>query len=226
MMSVDTPVREAVWAALDFESTGAAPGCTDEPVQVGIAVLRGSTAEPGCFFRSYLRCSSSANAAASAVHGIGVRKTEGAPPLSLLWPEFKLRLHGSVVVAHGAGTEKRFLRAFPMHGFGPWVDTLSVSRAVLPDLPDHALGCVVGALGLEGEVKRLCPQFDWHDALFDAVACLVIVRHLIGVLELGDMSVGQLANLDASGYRRRRVMVRHAKAAGLHGPESSGRSEG
>lgn len=223
MMSLDMPVREAVWAALDFESTGATSGRTDEPVQVGMAFWPGGSAEPGCFFRSYLRCSSPTASTALAVHGIGQRETEGAPPLSSLWPEFKSRLHGSVVLAHGAGTEKRFLRAFPLHGFGPWVDTLSVSRAVLPDLPDHALGCVVGALGLEGEVKRLCPGFGWHDALFDAVACLVLLRYLVGALDFGDMSLGQLANLDASGYRRRRTMVRHARAAGLRGPEHGAR---
>ncbi len=214
MTSPDTPVRAAVWAALDFESAGAAPGRSDEPVQVGMAVWPGASAEPGSFFRSYVHSPLRITPAAREVHGIGESEVRSAPPLTALWPEFKARLAGAAVVAHGAGTEKRFLRAFPLHGFGPWVDTLVISRAVLPHLPDHALGCVVSALGLEGAVKALCPDLDWHDALFDAVACLVLLRHLVAELDLWDASVGQLRNLDASKYHRHRALARFARGAG------------
>ena len=214
MTGLDTPVRDAVWAALDFESTGAAPGCTDEPVQVGMAVWRPAAGPPAQFFRSYLRCASAVTRSANAVHGIGARDTEGAPAMAALWPEFKSRLCGAAVVAHGAGTEKRFLRAFPLHGFGPWVDTLAISRAVLPDLADHSLGAVVAALGLEPEVAELCPGVGWHDALFDAVACLVLLRHIAGRLDFGAATVGQVRDLDAAAYRRRRAVLRTARGAG------------
>ncbi len=214
MTILDTPVREAVWAALDFESSGAAPGRSDEPVQVGMAVWHAAGGEFGRFFRSYVRSSSTITREARAVHGIGSRETEDAPAMSALWPEFKSRLAGAAVVAHGAGTEKRFLRAFPLHGFGPWVDTLAISRAVLPELPDHSLGAVVAALGLEAEVAKACPQFAWHDALFDAVACLVLLRHLVERLDLGAASVGQIRNLDAAAYHRRRAVLRTARGAG------------
>ena len=214
MTGLVTPVREAVWAALDFESTGAAPGCTDEPVQVGMAVWRPVDGPPANFFRSYVRCSSAVTRSAGAVHGIGARDTEGAPAMAALWPEFKKRLSRAVVVAHGAGTEKRFLRAFPLHGFGPWVDTLAISRAVLPDLAEHSLGGVVGALGLEAEVAELCPGLGWHDALFDAVACLVLLGHIVGRLDFGAATVGQVRNLDAAAYHRRRVVLRTARGAG------------
>ena len=133
MNLLDTPVGEVAWAALDFESAGAAPGRNDEPVQVGMAVWRGS--EMADFFRSYVHSAARITAPARAVHGIGQADVRDAPPMAALLPEFKARLGGAVVVAHGAGTEKRFLRAFPLHGFGPWLDTLAVSRAVLPDLP-------------------------------------------------------------------------------------------
>ena len=146
MSLLDTPVREAAWAALDFESAGAAPGRSDEPVQVGIAVWRGG--EMTDFFRSYVQSPVRITRSAHAVHGIGDDHIRDAPPMTALWPEFKSRLAGAVVVAHGAGTEKRFLRAFPLHGFGPWLDTLVLSRAVLPDLPTHALGDVASALGV------------------------------------------------------------------------------
>jgi DNA polymerase III subunit epsilon len=218
----DTPAGEAVWAALDFESTGAAPGKTDEPVQVGIAVWPGAAGAPVDLFRSYVRSATRITRSAREVHGIADGDIAAAPSMSALWPEFKLRLTGAVLVAHGAGTEKRFMRVFPLHGFGPWLDTLALSRAILPDLPDHALGCVVAALGLEDEVKAICPGLGWHDALFDAVACLVILRHVVGELDLSRTSVGQLMALDRGAYDRRRALVRTARAAGWDSPAEPG----
>lgn len=214
MSLVDTPVNVAAWTALDFESTGAAPGKTDEPVQVGMVCWPGEEQSPRDFFRSMVRPSRAVSRAARAVHGIGDEDLQDAPVMSSLWPEFKARLQGAVVVAHGAGTEKRFLRAFPLHGFGPWLDTLNIARAVLPDLPDHALGSVINALDLEGDVRSHCPELSWHDALFDAVACLVFLRRVIADLGLGTMHVGQLLNFDAAAYRARRNLLRVARSAG------------
>ena len=212
MSLLDTPVRDAAWAALDFESAGAAPGRTDEPVQVGMAVWRGG--ELHDFFRSYIHAPVRVTAAARAVHGIGDGELADAPAMTALWTEFKARLSGAVVVAHGAGTEKRFLRAFPLHGFGPWIDTLQLARVVFPDLSDHALGTVVSACGLEPEVRELCPGLDWHDALFDAVASLVFLRHVVKVLDLGGARVGQLRDADAASYHRHRGWQRVARGAG------------
>ena len=212
MSLVDTPVREAAWAALDFESAGAAPGRSDEPVQVGLAVWRGG--EITDFFRSYVHSPVRITQAARAVHGIGDDDVRDAPPMASLWPEFKARLGGAVVVAHGAGTEKRFLRAFPLHGFGPWLDTLALARSMMPDLAGHPLGGVVAALGGEEEVRALCPALDWHDALFDAVACLVILRRLVDRCGWSSAPVGQLLAPDASAYRRRRALQRTARSAG------------
>lgn len=212
MNLLDAPVRDAVWAALDFESAGAAPGRSDEPVQAGIAVWRGG--EIGDFFRSYIRPQARITPPARAVHGISDEQVAAAPPMALLWPEFKSRLGGAVVVAHGAGTEKRFLRAFPLHGFGPWLDTLAMARAALPALSEHSLGAVADALGVEGEVRLLCAGLDWHDALFDAAACLVILRCLVERCGLSGATVGELLAADLSVYHGRRAILRTARSAG------------
>lgn len=212
MNLLDTPVGEAAWAAIDFESAGAAPGRSDEPVQVGMAVWRGAAL--GECFRSFIQSSVAITRSARAVHGIADRDVTTAPPMASLWPEFKARLSGAVVVAHGAGTEKRFLRAFPMHGFGPWLDTLAVARAALPELGDHSLGAVTRALGAEEEVRNLCPQHDWHDALFDAVACLVVLRRVIERCSLQAATVGELVSADSTAYRRRRALLQTARSAG------------
>jgi DNA polymerase-3 subunit epsilon len=217
MSLLDTPVKDAAWTALDFESTGALTGQTDEPVQVGMARWRERDGAPTDFFRSMIRPAREVSRSARTIHGLGDEELRDAPAMVLLWPEFKIRLQGSVVVAHGAGTEKRFLRAFPLHGFGPWLDTLNLARAVAPDLPDHSLGSVINAFGLEEEVREHCPSFSWHDALFDAVACLVFLRRVIGDLGLSELRVGQLVSFDASAYHASRNMSRWARSDGLFG---------
>ena len=217
MNLLDAPVREVAWAAIDFEGTGADPGQSDEAVQVGIALLAAGRAEPENFFRSFVRAESRVTRAASAVHRITDRDIENAPPLPLLWPEIKSRLSGAVVIAHGAGTEKRFLRAFPMHGFGPWIDTLALARAVLPALDDHALSSVAGELGVVDDIRSACPGLDWHDALFDAVASLFVAQRIITLFGLQDFAVAQINALDATACAKHRAMKSLARDAGLDG---------
>lgn len=212
---LDMPVGGVAWAAVDFEGTGTAPGQSDEPVQIGLAMSGVGEVVPGNFFRSYVRPVGRLTRAASAVHRIRREDVENAPSLMSLWPEIKARLSGSVVVAHGAGTEKRFLRAFPMHGFGPWVDTLVLARAFLPGLPEHSLSAVARACEIEDALRGLCPGLDWHDALFDAVASLLLLREFIGHFNLSGHAVGGLVSPDAASYYRHRSLSHAAREAGF-----------
>jgi len=187
-------IRDTDFVAIDFESAGASRGATDEPVQIAWAGMRGLEVRPASFFASYLHSEAPITWSAQKVHGITRAHLLGAPTLGSLWPRVRGALAGRVVVAHGAGTEKRFLRAFPLHGFGPWLDTVSLSRRFLPQLPDHALGTICEALGLTAEVTALVPEGRWHHALYDAVASLLIVRRFIADLGHEDGEIGELLN--------------------------------
>ena len=177
-------IAETRFAAIDFESAGSAPGRTDEPVQIAIAHLLGT--EISGALSSYVQAEGSVTWAARKVHGITDSMIKDAPRFMDLWPRIKADMEGCWIVAHGAATEKRFLRVFPFHAFGPWVDTLDLARAVYPGLPSHALGEVVRALGLENDPEIRAENFRWHDARCDAVASLVLLRHLIFVCGLAD----------------------------------------
>jgi DNA polymerase-3 subunit epsilon len=193
--------RQCRFTAIDFESAGASRGMTDSPVQVGLASWSAQTGF-GDAFVSYLSTDRPVQWSARKIHGIGPEQLADAPSLLSLWPEIKQRLAGAVVVAHGKGTEKRFMRAFPGHGFGPWIDTLLLARAAWPDLTDHSLGALCDNRGLTEQVEKFVPGKSWHDALFDAAASLVLLQHLIETHSLADHPVEHLARPDTSAWHR------------------------
>ncbi len=196
-------IRDARFTAIDFESAGASRGRTDAPIQIGIASwsVAGGHQAP---FVSYLHTDQPIQWSAAKVHGITVADLADAPPLLSLWPEIKGRLGGAVVVAHAKGTEKRFLRAFPGHGFGPWMDTLHLARAAWPELAGHSLGALCDEHGLTERIRRLVPGKSWHDALFDSTASLVLLEHLVGSFGLAEHHVDFLTVPDTSAWHRGR----------------------
>ena len=71
--------------------------------------------------------------------------------------------------------------SFPVAG-----DTFPVGagRGCVPGLEDYSLSSLCGALGVTWSVEALLPARRWHDALYDALASLLIVRSLAKELNL------------------------------------------
>jgi DNA polymerase III subunit epsilon len=159
---------------------------------------------------SYIHTDRKITWAAQQVHGISKEHLADAPKLMLLWPEIKRRLSGNVVVAHGHGTEKRFLRAFPGHGFGPWVDTLHLTRAAYPDLGDYSLGNICREYDLQDEINHISQTsslnkpISWHDALYDSIASIVLLKHIIQNFSLQDSPISILTQPNTSAWRKNR----------------------
>ncbi len=196
-------IRHCCFVAIDFESAGAARGQTDAPVQVGLTAWSLEKGH-GEHFVSYLKTDQPIQWSASKIHGISPADLINAPTLLTLWPEFKKRLANNIVVAHGKGTEKRFLRAFPGHGFGPWIDTLLLARAAWPTLKDHSLGALCEHFALTPSVQAFVPDKSWHDALFDAVASLVLLEFMIEKHSLLDLPIDFLLQPDTSTWHANR----------------------
>ncbi len=193
-MQIDpcTPIKDITFAAIDFESAGVRAGQTDVPIQVGWGFLADGQIDAAKFFRRYLHTDRPVTWSAQKVHGISRAHLEEAETIENYWPEIKKQLGPCVLVAHGHGTEKKFLQQFPGHGLGPWVDTLVLARRWCQGLESHKLEAVVLGLGLEADLRELCPEYGWHDALFDAVGCLVILRKMIQDGQLSDRPLQSL----------------------------------
>lgn len=200
--SFSIKIRDAIFTAIDFESAGTARGRTDAPVQIGLGSWS-SSEDINNPFVSFLQCEHDITWAAQKVHGITIEDLAEAPSLLSLWPTLKKQLGRGPVVAHGHGTEKRFLRAFPGHRFGPWIDTLQLARAAWPNEKSHSLGDLCTSLGLT-DFALHAPGRNWHDALYDALASLALLKHLVSEFDLADSPVEILLRPDTSTWHRKR----------------------
>ncbi len=176
-------IGKVKFAAIDFESAGAARGETDQPVQIGVAVCSAIDAAPECWV-SYIATDKPVLWSASQVHGITTEMLANAPSFASLWPLIRARLSGAVVVGHNPATERKFLRRFPGHGFGPWLDTLALGKMCVPGLPDYSLSTLCDALGVTEAVSAVLPNKKWHDALYDALASMMVLKFLVKELKL------------------------------------------
>ena len=199
------------FVGLDFESARLRDSAGDVPVQIGMMGTSRGAIDWTSVWATYLQ-------PPAPVHpGPGLRDPQlllSAPELLQCWPELRRHLAGRILLAHGAGTEKRFLRAFPGHGFGPWIDTLRLARAVLPSAPSHALGPLCAHLGVEETLRQRSFPGDWHDALFDAAACLLLFFALVKQAGVGVAHGGEdLLDLLARPELRDYFKVRRIRSA-------------
>lgn len=145
------------FVAIDFETTGFISGGSNDPWQLGVAVVEdGAVVATHEFF-------------------FGTEITPDAETIFAQWDDWYPLLAKRRLVAHNIATERTILRrAAPLTKWGPWVDTLQLARARYPKLPSYSLGDLCGTFGqipqLEGRT--------WHDALFDAVACAKLALFL------------------------------------------------
>jgi len=145
------------FVAIDFETTGYENGGTNEPWQLGLAVVRDfAVVETREWF-------------------FGTELTPEAETMMAQWDDWYPFLAGRRLVAHNIATERTILtRVAPLTKWGPWTDTLKLAKARYPKLPSYALGDLCEMFGL-------VPQIDgrtWHDGLYDAVACANLAMKL------------------------------------------------
>ena len=153
------------FTAIDFETTGYEFGGTNEPWQLGLALVsNGEIFETReWFFRTEVPFDADPRAAAAE--------------LSMMeqWEDFASFLEGRRLVAHNIACERTILtRVAPLTRWGPWVDTLKLAKARYPRLPGYTLGELCAMFGC-------VPQIDgrtWHDGLYDAVACAKLALFL------------------------------------------------
>lgn len=185
-------IREVDVTVLDFETTGALPQFDVEPWQVGAVVLRRGRVDAQSAFESLIRVDRNRpfNPYAPGRHHELREAIAVAPDSARVWKALEPSVCRRPLAAHNCSVERKFLRRMaPLHRMGPWIDTLALARQAWPDAPSHKLDALISALDLDRRVRTLCPGRDAHDALYDAMACAVLLECILALPGWGNLSV-------------------------------------
>jgi DNA polymerase-3 subunit epsilon len=177
---LSTPLFDVTFAVLDLETTGLSPD-TDRITEIGVVKARGGDVLGE--FSTLVHPGRSVPPSITAVTGITDRMLTGQPSIGTVLPALLEFLRGTVLVAHNASFDTRFLAAaLAREGHPPLrlpvVDTAAVARRVLRD---EVRSCRLAELARHYR----SPVDPEHRALPDARATLHVLHGLlerVGVL--------------------------------------------
>lgn len=184
----DRPLRELIYTVFDTETTGLHPGQGDEIIQIGaVRIVNGRLLRHECFEQLVNPCRP-VPASSIAIHGIPPERLVGQPTIEQVLPAFHAFAQDSVLVAHNAAFDMRFLQVKEPQSCvvfdHPVLDTLLLSALVHPSQASHRL-------------ERIAERFnvnlvDRHTAMGDACVTAEIFLKLIPLLaEQGIHTLGQ-----------------------------------
>lgn len=170
----ETLLSEVTFAVFDLETTGLSPA-RDRVVELGLVRVRNGYL---LGTRSWLvHPGRPIPEAAQRVHHISDEDVQDQPPLAAIYPAFARQLAGSVMVAHNAGFDVRFLQAEAARAGFPEppnhvIDTLRLARNRYTELSSHTLEDVARRLQIN--------VTDRHRAQGDT---LVLAEILVRVID-------------------------------------------
>ncbi len=143
------------------------------PHLLELAAIRVEDGEVVDRFETFVRPQVPVEEGVTAIHGIRDEDVRDAPDAGTAVAAFARWLGDTPIAAHGARIDAGVL-AFECVRFGiplpavPMIDTVKLSRELIPDAPDHRLQTLCQILDVETTV--------YHRALPDAVSCWKVLE--------------------------------------------------
>ena len=176
----ETPLTELTYTVFDTETTGLSPSEGDEIISIGaVRIVNARLLEHECFDR-LVKPRRAVGRESQEIHGITPQMLADQPPLEQVLPMFARFAEDTVLIAHNAAFDMRFLalarKRTGLRFDHPVLDTLLLASLVQPGHRDseHRLEQIAERLGL-AVVGR-------HTALGDAMVTGAIFLRLLPLL--------------------------------------------
>lgn len=195
----DRPLAELSYTVFDTETTGLDPTGGDEIIQIGATRIVNGRLLKHESFEQLIDPRRPLDPASIAVHHITPEMLEGQPTIAEVLPAFHRFAHDTVLVAHNAAFDMRFLQLkeekLGIRFDQPVLDTLLLAAFLLPN-QEHSLEALALYFGVR--------VFGRHTALGDALVTAEIFLKMIPLLaEKGVVTLRQAREASQQTYYAR-----------------------
>lgn len=160
-----TKDKEVNFVAIDVETTGLSPVYNE---LIEISAIKYEKAKKKDTFSTLIRPKKEISDTITNITGITNEMVKNAPKIEQVMPKLIKFIGDYPIVAHNANFDYSFLQNNSQKSFSKnkVIDTVAISRKMLPSLPNHKLNTVSKYIGIEED--------GFHRAEFDCECCAKI----------------------------------------------------
>jgi len=196
----DRVLAQLAFTVFDTETTGLEPSAGDEIIQIGAVRIVNRRLLRHEAYEQLIDPQRSLPPASVKIHGITPEMLAGQPPIAQVLPVFRAFVADTVLVAHNAAFDMRFLelKEAPtgIRFDRPVLDTFLLSAVLFPNQETHRLEAIAERLGVS--------VMGRHTAVGDAIVTAEVFLKMLPLLaDKGIRTLGQAREASEKTYHAR-----------------------